>query len=216
MFNIRDLVGLYIDEQLSILRSFPDETVAQFCDLIIKTYEAGGTVYVAANGGPAGFCDNFACDLLFHPFVSDDKTKPLPDEVKRMSVVNLASSTAVLTGAMNDLGPSFIFSSQLEGHIKENDLFVGFSGSGNSGNILEAIAVAKKHGAQTAVISRGTGGKCKEVADLSIIIPGTSTFPGQVGKNDNNFHFEDACVSITHMAVGILQKHVREKHGIKS
>src|SRR3989338_8054986 len=56
------------------------------------------------------------------------------------------------------------------------------------------------------------GGKLKEMADYSIIIPGTSTFPGQTGGNDNNFHYEDYLSSISHMMTGILQKYVRAKY----
>lgn len=210
--NIEDLVKLYIDEQVAIAKNFPVGEVAKFCGLIIEAYENDKTVYIAANGGGAAFCDNFFVDLYFHPFVSDDKSETLLTSIKRMKVVNLVVSPAVLTGVMNDLGPNFIFAKQLEGHMKPGDIFVGFSGSGNSGNIIEAFATAKMHEGKTVAITRGTGGKCKELADLCIIIPGTSTFPGQTGKNDNNFHFEDYLSSISHMAVGLLQKHVREKY----
>ena len=214
MMTTKDFVQLYINEQLAIAKQFPVDRTTQFCELIIKAYDDNQTIYVAANGGPAGFCDNFYADLYFHPFVSDDKSQPLPDATQRMKVVNLVVSPAALTGAMNDLGPNFIFAQQLEGHIKSGDVFVGFTGSGNSGNILQAMEVAKKYGAKTVIITRGTGGKSKDLADLCIVIPGTSTFPGQVGKNDNNFHFEDYISSISHMAVGLLQKHVREKYGL--
>lgn len=210
----QSLVKLYLTEQMYINRNFPVQDVAEFSWHIIRLYEEGKTLYVAANGGPAGFCDNLTCDLLFHPFVSDDKSQPVPEGVRRIRVVNLTASAAVLTGVMNDLGSESLFSQQLEGHIQEGDRFLGFSGSGNSPNILKALEVAKKYGAKTIIITRGTGGKCKALADLCIVIPGTSTFPGQVGKNDNNFHFEDCLSSISHMAVGILQKHVREKYGL--
>jgi len=211
--NSKDLVQLYIDEQINIAKTFPVDETSKFCDLVIKTYDEGKTIYVAANGGGAAFCDNLFVDLYFHPFVSDDKSQPISDSVKRMKIVNMVASSAIITGVMNDIGPNFIFSQQLEGHMQPGDVFVGFSGSGNSGNILQAFETAKKYGAKTVAITRGTGGKSKEMADLCIVIPGTSTFPGQIGKNDNNFHFEDYLSSISHMAVGILQKHVREKYG---
>ncbi|MBI2086885.1 MAG: SIS domain-containing protein [Candidatus Zambryskibacteria bacterium] len=214
MQTSESLVGLYIDEQMGIARAFPVAAAARFCNFVLEAYDRGSTIYMAANGGPAGFCDNFATDLYFHPFVSDDKSKPVPTNVKRMKVVNLTASSAMLTSVMNDLGANLVFAQQLEGHMKDGDIFLGFSGSGNSANILEAIAVAKKCGAIAVAITRGSGGKCKEFADLCIVIPGTSTFPGQIGKNNNNFHFEDCLSSISHMAVGILQKHVREKYGL--
>ncbi|MDO8424109.1 MAG: SIS domain-containing protein [bacterium] len=210
--NNSKLVELYLHEQLKIGQAFPVTKVAGFISFILKTYDSGGTIYLAANGGNAGLCDNFCADLLFHPFVSDDKTKPVPAHVKRTKVVNLTASPSVITAAMNDFGPNHIFSAQLEGRIGPEDLFIGVSGSGNSPNILEALKTAKSCGALTAAITRGSGGKCRELAELTIVIPGTSTFPGQTGGNDNNFHFEDCFCSISHMAVGILQKLVREEY----
>jgi len=211
----KDLVRLYIDEQAAITKNFPIDEAAKLCDLVLKAYEHGTAIYICGNGGNAAFVDNFVTDLYFHPFVSDDKSKPLPDDIKRINVVNLAVSPAVITGVMNDFGPDYIFSQQLEGHIKPGDILIGFSGSGNSSNVIKAFEVAKKYKASTVAITRGTGGKSKEVADICIIIPGTSQFPGQIGKNDNNFHFEDYLSSISHMVTGILQKYVRDKHGYK-
>ena len=59
--------------------------------------------------------------------------------------------------------------------------------------------------------SSRSGGKAKKISDLCIIIPGTSKFPGQVGKNDNNFHIEDIQNSISHVLVGLLKEYVQNK-----
>lgn len=213
--NTEDLVKLYIQEQSEIIKNFPTKDVARFCERIIQAYEEGKTVYSCGNGGNAASAANFITDLYLHPFVGDDKSKPLPESVKKMKAVNLVDSTATITGILNDLGAEFIFSQQIEGHIGKGDVIVGFSGSGNSSNILKAFEIAKKQGAATLGITRGDGGKMKNSADICIVIPGNSNFPGQVGKNNNNFHFEDYLSSISHMAVGILQKHVREKYGYR-
>ena len=72
--------------------------------------------------------------------------------------------------------------------------------------------VAKKYGAHIVLISRGMGGKGKEIAEVSILIPGTSKYPGQTGMNDNNFHFEDYIVSVSHMITGILCKRIKDSY----
>ena len=46
------------------------------------------------------------------------------------------------------------------------------------------------------------------ISYLSIIIEGSSNFPGQTGKNDNNFHIEDFQNSISHIIVGLLKLHI--------
>ena len=97
-----------------------------------------------------------------------------------------------------------MYSAALAPQVSKNDLVMGFSGSGNSKNIVEAFKFAKSKGAKTISISRD-GGKSHEIADLSIIIPGSSNFPGQTGSNDNNFHFEDEVLSINSIIVGLLK-----------
>ena len=88
---------------------------------------------------------------------------------------------------------------------------IAFSGSGNSKNILNAINFAKEYEVFTCCISGRGGGKAKDIADLSIIIPGSSKFPGQTGPNDNNFHIEDFQGSITHVLTELLKMHVENK-----
>lgn len=211
--NTEELIKLYLKEQATIVGMFPVVQVNTVCDRLIKAYEDGGTIYACGNGGNAAFVANLLTDLSMHPFVSDDKHKVVPYGTKRLRTVNLADSSSTLTAILNDLGPDYIFKQQLVNDgVKKNDIVFGFSGSGNSKNIVEAFDLAKQHEATTIAITRGTGGKLKEIADLCIVIPGTSTFPGQTGGNDNNFHYEDYLSSISHMMTGILQKYVREKY----
>ena len=86
---------------------------------------------------------------------------------------------------------------------------MGFSGSGNSANVVNALQYAKENGGKTPAITTGSGGQCKEVADTCIVIPGDSEFPGQTGKNNNNFHFEDAVLTIGSIMVGLLKEKVK-------
>jgi phosphoheptose isomerase/dTDP-glucose pyrophosphorylase len=210
--NVNELTSLYIAEQITVAKEFPMADLNKFVERIIKVYEDGGTVYICGNGGNAAFADNFLNDLSFLPFVTDDKSGSALDSAKRTKVVNLAISPSTITGLMNDFGPDHVFSQQLEGHIKPGDVVIGFSGSGNSANIIKTFELAKASGASTMGITRGDGGKTKQIADIAIVVPGTSQFPGQVGKNNNNFHFEDYLSSIAHITTGILQKYLREKY----
>lgn len=211
--DIETLIRLYTEEQAAIIKMFPVAEVRAVCDRLIQTYEDEGTVYACGNGGNAAYVSNLLTDLSMHPFVSDDKHKAMPYGTKRLRTVHLADSASTLTAILNDFGPDYIFKQQLiNDGVGKNDLLFGFSGSGNSKNVIEAVELAKEHQAITVAITRGNGGKLKELADYCIVIPGSSTFPGQTGGNDNNFHFEDYLSSISHMMTGILQKYVREKY----
>ena len=102
---------------------------------------------------------------------------------------------------------------QLKNHLRApevngNDVFIALSGSGNSQNVLAAFEYAKRFSVTTACIAGHQGGKAKSLADICVLVPGTSRFPGQTGKNDNNFHIEDFQMSVTHIVTGLLREHV--------
>ncbi len=205
------LIQLYVDEKKAIFDNFPTEDITKATEHVWTAYLNGGTIYACGNGGNAAYVSNLICDLAMHPFVSDDKSSTMAHDVKRLRTLDLVASGAVVTGVMNDLGSEEIFAQQLiNDNVERYDVVFGFSGSGNSKNILRAFEKAKQYQATTIAITRGDGGKCKELADLCIVIPGSSNFPGQVGGNDNNFHFEDALSSISHMITGIMRQRVTE------
>ncbi len=211
--NSRDLIKLYFDEKASIANNIDIEAINTLCEKLLDTYDNDGTVFVMANGGGASAAEGFATDLRTHPFVLDDKSETT--NIRRLKVVALTESSGALTGISNDIGYDFIFSEQLKNfmrssEINKNDMVIAFSGSGNSKNIINAINYVKEYSVFTGCISGRGGGKLKDIADLSVIVQGTSNFPGQTGKNDNNFHIEDFQVSITHILTGMLRQHVEK------
>ena len=214
--TIKELLKLYLEEQIAIARNFPVDDVAKLAQAVIETYEHDGAVYTFANGGPAGLAEGFATDLKIHPFVGEDKSKTT--DYRRLKMHCLNESSSVVTAVANDTGYEYIFSEQLKNYLRspeinKHDLVIGISGSGNSKNVLNAFSFAKRFGVTTACVTGRGGGKVKEVADICIIIPGTSQFPGQTGPNDNNFHIEDFQSAVTHMITGLLRKRVKEIYG---
>ncbi|GGO14465.1 hypothetical protein GCM10010116_29160 [Microbispora rosea subsp. aerata] len=213
--SVAERIRLYLDEQRRILDAFPVAVVERLATLLFETYDKGGTVYAMANGGNAGTLDHFYCDFTHHPFVTEGKDEQLPADVKRLRFVNLSSSAAELTGLVNDLGADAMYAAALRPFVTQDDLVMAFSGSGNSANVVNALEVAVKAGARTFAMTKGDGGRCRELAEICLIVPGTSRFPGQTGKNDNNFHFEDAMLSLNHILVGLLKERVyKERFGV--
>uniref|UniRef100_A0A6M3JBB1 Putative SIS domain-containing protein n=1 Tax=viral metagenome TaxID=1070528 RepID=A0A6M3JBB1_9ZZZZ len=205
--RIDTLVETYLKEQRGI--NFPIGEVARLVRAVIDTWKNMGRVFIFGNGGGASIADHFASDLAVHPFVSDDKHKTINKE--RMEVHCLNESMGLLTRLGNDLGYENIFVDQLKNYsyLNEDDLVIAFSVSGNSPNILKALEYASKEGVTTACI--GKGGKAKDIVDISVEIKGASTFPGQVGANENYFHVEDLQGSIAHMITGLLKGVVNER-----
>jgi len=211
----KNLIKLYLNEKIKIAKKLNISQVELIFKKVVSCYEKNGNVYLMANGGPAGLIDNAATDLRFHPFVSDDKSVKL--NIKRkLKVISLIESSGALTGISNDLGFENVFIEQLKNYvfsksINKNDLLISFSGSGNSKNIIKAIEYAKKFNVYTVCISGRSGGIAKQISDLCLIVPGKSKFPGQVGKNDNNFHIEDFQTSILHIVTGLFKNYIYEK-----
>lgn len=71
-----------------------------------------------------------------------------------------------------------IFKGQLETFLDEGDIVIGYSGSGNSMNVINAIQYAKSKGNFTIGITgkykNGKGGKLSKLTDISLIVNTTS------------------------------------------
>ena len=61
------------------------------------------------------------------------------------------------------------------GFGKAGDVLIVFTTSGNSQNIVRALEEAKKRGVFSIAFLGKGGGKCKDLADIDIIVPGTKT-----------------------------------------
>ena len=217
--NEERLITLYLDEKREALERFPISEVMRAVDFVWDTYKRGGTVYACGNGGNAASVGNLITDLANHLFVSDDKTKPLPENIPRLRTVDLCSSGAALTAYLNDFGREYVFSQQLVCHrVSEGDTIFGFSGSGTSTNIKKAFEVGKGKGAKTILVTRNRTAVLEGLVDLGIVFEGHSQFPGQVASNDFNFHYEDLGFAMSHMIVGILRKRIYDEYasGIKT
>jgi len=187
----------------------PTKEVEEFVTLIIEAYNSEKKIFACGNGGNAAFVGNLVVDLNMHPFVSEDKSSH-GGERNRFHAINLSESSATITGITNDLGFNSIFKEQLKYQAEKDDILFCISGSGNSGNIIEAMKYAKNIGMKSVIITRNSPCKAEEFADVLIEIQGISEFPGQTGNNNNNFHFEDCISKITHIATGILKLKVTE------
>jgi D-sedoheptulose 7-phosphate isomerase len=82
-----------------------------------------------------------------------------------------------VTAIGNDYGFERIFARQVEALGRAGDVAIGISTSGNSGNVLQGLATAKKMGLVTVALTGKTGGKLKgcESVDNCICAPADET-----------------------------------------
>ena len=207
--NNLDLINLYKKESSDVIQNISSDDLLKFVNLVIDAYVAEKKIFACGNGGNAAYVANLIVDLNIHPFVSEDKSSH-GEKRNQFHAINLCEAAATITGITNDLGFNSVFKEQLKYQAEKDDILFCISGSGNSGNILEAMEYAKNIGMKCVIMTRKSPCKAEVYADLLIQVNGTSEFPGQTGNNNNNFHFEDCISKITHMITGILKLKVTQ------
>lgn len=132
--------------------------------LILATLKAGKKLIVCGNGGSAAEAQHFTTELVGR-YAKNRRSLP---------AVALNADGTLLTCIVNDYGYDQAFARQVPGLAHEGDLLVVLSTSGNSKNILAALAEAKRIGIPSlALVGRG-GGAAKGLATCEIIVPGES------------------------------------------
>jgi len=209
--EIKFLINLYKIESNNAFLSLSDKDIMSFYKIILEAYKNEKQIFACGNGGNVASVQNLVVDLNMHPFVSEDKDKPVKNRNK-FHAISLCDNSAVITGMTNDIGFDNIFSTQLIFQGNKGDVLFAMSGSGNSKNIINALEEAKRIGMKTILITRGYNTRCEKIADLTLKIKGVSKFPGQTGGNNNNFHYEDCISKVTHIVVGLLKQYVQNEN----
>ena len=132
---------------------------------IKSSLDKGGKLILMGNGGSAADCQHIAAELVGR----------FKKERRAIPAISLTVDTSSLTALGNDYGFDTIFERQIEAHARENDAVVGISTSGNSENVVRALKKANAIGAETIGLVGNNGGKIKEVANLSIVVPSNDT-----------------------------------------
>ncbi len=162
-FDFREFAETYVDSLVETLGEMPFDSIEEFWRMVEDAREGGATVHFIGNGGSAGTPSHSAGDW----------SKEL--SLKTLSHVDNAPS---LTAWANDTDYNNVFVGQLSTFASSGDLVVGFSGSGNSENVLRGITFAKEIGCGTVGVTgdyQGQGGgKLAQMVDVSIIVPSQS------------------------------------------
>lgn len=154
---IETLTQEYVANLSSVLTQLEGSRVSTLVNQLLEMKRTGGTLYICGNGGSAANAVHLANDFTFGISPSGNALK----------VEALSANSSVLTCLGNDIGYENIFSHQLKVKGHKNDVLMVLSGSGNSENILRAIAEAKLIGIHTVGILGFDGGKAKEMLDLA-------------------------------------------------
>lgn len=167
------------------------ESIEGAFELLKKTYSEGGKVLICGNGGSASDSEHIVGELM-KGFMS---RRPLSSEMRQqfqlhypedgefltnhlqgaLPAISLVSHSSLITAYANDVSAEMIFAQQVYGYGKKGDLLIGLSTSGNSANVIRAIQVAKVVGMPTIGLSGKSGGRMKELCDVTICVPSDRT-----------------------------------------
>lgn len=145
-----------------------DSKLMQSCSLaaekLLATARSGGTIFTCGNGGSA-------CDAMHFTEELVARYKRERPGIKAMHLMD----PGIMTCWANDYDYQTVFKRQIETFGARGDTLVGFSTSGNSGNVLAAIRAAKERGMVTIGMGGKDGGELAKICDIPIVIPANET-----------------------------------------
>lgn len=164
-----DYAQQYVEHLISVLRSIDYAQVGKVIDLLISARDRGAKIFFLGNGGSAATASHFSNDL---------SVCASPEGAIPFRAISLTDNSAFMTCLANDFGYDSVFVRQLKNLMKEGDVVIGISASGNSPNAVKAMEYAKENGGVSVAIVGFDGGRMIEIADYHIHV---KTHKGEFG-----------------------------------
>ena len=192
MTDTLDWVNSYLDATSRLVASLPSDQIAAAVDMLFNAWQRRSRVYVCGNGGSGAIASHFAGDLNKGANVAGRH---------RFRAIALVDNVPALMAWSNDEGYDVAMAEQLRNFVEMGDLVIGISGSGNSANVLHAMALAGQAGAQRLAFAGFDGGQLVQpsYSDVTIHVPKVSM--EQV---------EDAFGVICHCLLYALRRRIRQ------
>ncbi len=151
--------------QLMLLDGELFESIEHASKACIKSLNLGGKILLAGNGGSAGDAQHLAAELVSR-FALDRGGLP---------AIALTTDTSILTAIGNDYGYEKIFARQIEALGNAHDVFIGYSTSGKSLNIIRAFEKARESEMITIGLTGNRDSPMDNLCDHLIKIPSSTT-----------------------------------------
>ena len=138
------------------------EVAAEAC---IDCLKRGGKILLAGNGGSAADAQHIAGEFVSR-FAFDRPGLP---------AIALTTDTSILTAIGNDYGYERLFARQVQAHGNKGDVFIGYSTSGKSPNILSTFEEARTKGLICIGLTGNRGGPMRGMCDHLLEAPSGDT-----------------------------------------
>lgn len=175
------LLEQYIKDFKNTIDKLDLDSINYLVDQIIHTANSKGRIYVCGNGGSASTASHFAVDMMKGVNASRKNF---------IDVTCLNDNIPILTAYSNDVSFDVVFSDQLTDRVKDKDMLIVISGSGNSTNIINAVKTAISAESNIFGLLGFDGGKVGRLIMNKVIV------------NSNNMQIiEDIHLIIVHMVL---------------
>lgn len=190
---MREVVIRELEESANVKRMMVQslsDTIADVAQIILNAYKAGKKVLLIGNGGSAADAQHIAAELVGR----------FKLERVALPAIALTTNTSILTALANDYSYDTVFSRQLEALANDKDVLMAMTTSGTSPNILKAVGTAHSKGVTVLGLTGENGGKLKDVADLTIMVPSHDTA-----------RIQEAHITIGHIICLLVEKGLFDK-----
>nr|CBA73627.1 Phosphoheptose isomerase [Arsenophonus nasoniae] len=190
----QELICAELEEAAVILKNFLQnreniEAIEQAAIMLANAFKMGGKVISCGNGGSH-------CDAMHF---AEELTGRYRENRPGYPAIAI-SDVSHLSCVGNDFGYDYVFSRYVEAVGKEGDVLFALSTSGNSGNIIKAIAAARAKGMSVIILTGKEGGKMAGTADIEIRVP-------HFGYADR---IQEIHIKVIHILIQLIEKEMEK------
>jgi D-sedoheptulose 7-phosphate isomerase len=168
------------------------EALARAAARILSALQSGHKALIAGNGGSAAEAQHLAAELVGR----------FRRERSPYAALALTTDTAILTAIANDYGYEEVFARQARGLAQPGDVFIGFSTSGESENIVRAVQACRECGVTVIAITSDRPNTLAQVADIALRMPTLDTAATQ-----------ELHMAVTHILCDIVESELATSAG---
>ncbi|MCL2076014.1 MAG: phosphoheptose isomerase [Betaproteobacteria bacterium] len=142
--------------------------LAAACEAITNSLIGDGRILACGNGGSAADAQHFAAELVGR----------FEEERQELAAIALTTDSSILTAVGNDYGFEEVFARQVRALGRAGDVLLAISTSGNSANVIKAIAAAKANEMTVVALTGNDGGKIESMlreGDIHLCAPAKRT-----------------------------------------
>jgi D-sedoheptulose 7-phosphate isomerase len=160
-YPIKEFTSAYMASLRALIDEVDLEAVERITQILRRARDHRSTIFIAGNGGSASTASHWVNDLG----KATKRSGRMP-----IRAMCLSDNTSWFSALANDEGYESVFSGQLDNFAEPGDVLIVISASGNSSNLIHAVALAERRKVTTIGLLGFDGGKLKHLIDEMILV----------------------------------------------